>query len=180
MMYLDSHTAFASPHLLTPSLSNRANFALGTGDLFSTGTAGVTSVIPKGDVKESLLFLLALLNSRLLSYYAVTHSPIFSGGYYKFSAPYLKGLPIRRIDFSNSADRRAHDDIVSLVRRVMSATEKAGRASRPQDRELHYRQATEFDGQIDRAVYALYKLSSKQIDLVERNHGQVLAPAATA
>ena len=57
------------------------------------------------DVQEDILYLLGLLNSRLLSFYAVGHSPVFSGAYYKFSAPYLKQLPIRRIDFSDRADK---------------------------------------------------------------------------
>ncbi len=52
MMYLDGHESFATPHLLTPSLSNRANFALGQGTLFATGTAGVTSIIRRDDVPE--------------------------------------------------------------------------------------------------------------------------------
>jgi hypothetical protein len=81
MMYLDSFGSFAVPHILTPSLSNRSNFALGTGDLFVTGTAGVTSIIPEDNIGESILYLLGVLNSSTLSFYAVGHSPVFSGGY---------------------------------------------------------------------------------------------------
>ena len=79
MMYLDCYRSFSSPHILTPSLSNRANFALGQGTLFVTGTAGVTSIIPREDIQEDILYLLGLLNSRLLSFYAVGHSPVFRG-----------------------------------------------------------------------------------------------------
>ena len=93
MMYSDSCHSFTAPHILTPSLSNHSNFALGTGDIFATGTAGVTSVIPKEDIEEEILYLLGVLNSNVISFYAVGHSPVFSGGYYKFSAPYLKKLP---------------------------------------------------------------------------------------
>ena len=45
MMYLDSFASFSSPHILTPSLSNQSNFTIGQGTLFTTGTAGVTSII---------------------------------------------------------------------------------------------------------------------------------------
>jgi type I restriction-modification system DNA methylase subunit/predicted type IV restriction endonuclease len=67
MMYLDSYHSFAAPHILTPSLSNHSNFALGEGDIFATGTAGVTSIIPKEDIKEAILYLLGVLNSNLIA-----------------------------------------------------------------------------------------------------------------
>ena len=127
MMYLDSYESFAAPHILTPSLSDRSNFAMGTGDLFATGTAGVTSIVPNKDIEdieESISYLLGVLNSSLMSSYAVSHSPIFSGGYYKFSAPYLKQLPIRRIDFSNPTEKSWHDRLVILVVHMQELNKK--------------------------------------------------------
>ncbi len=120
MMYLDSYESFHTPHILTPALSNTGNFAIGTGDLFATGTAGVTSVVPLPGLPESIFYLLGLLNSKLLSTFVVTHSPVFSGGYYKFSAPYLRKLPIRRINIENSIDRKIHDEIVAAARLMIS------------------------------------------------------------
>ena len=85
MMYLDSRQSFLRPHLLTPSLSDRSNFMLGDGTLFTTGTAGVTSVAPAGS-DHHVLYILGFLNSSLLSFYVTHHSPVFQGAYYKFSA----------------------------------------------------------------------------------------------
>ncbi len=45
------------------------------------------------------------------------------------SAPYLRDVPIRRIDFSDADDRRAHDDIVTTVQTLealIPPTKKAG------------------------------------------------------
>lgn len=102
MMYLDEAELFSKPHILTPSLSNRSSFAIGTGDLFATGTAGVTSIILKPDTPESIYYFLAILNSKLISHFITSHSPVFSGNYYKFSAPYLKNIPIKKINFDES------------------------------------------------------------------------------
>ena len=113
--YLDSRWAFAAPHLVTPSLADRSNFALGDGDLFVTGTAGVTSVIPEDDIGESLHYLLALLNSELLSRYITDHSTPYQGGYFKFSAPYLRDVPIRRINFEDEEDVAAHNELALLA-----------------------------------------------------------------
>jgi len=93
LMYLDGPSAFEGTHLVTPSLSNRANFALGDGRLFPTGTAGVTSVELPASVDPRAL--LALLNSTLLSTFALAHSPVYQGGFHKFSKRYIDSIPIR-------------------------------------------------------------------------------------
>jgi len=171
MMYLDSYGSFSVSHILTPSLSNRSNFALGTGDLFATGTAGVTSIIPKGGVEENILYLLGLLNSNLISFYAIGHSPVFSGGYYKFSAPYLKKLPIRRINFSDPADKTRHEKMVALVGRMLALHKKLAAATIPADKKLYQRQIEVTDQQIDALVYELYGLTEEEIGMVEgQNH----------
>jgi hypothetical protein len=178
MMYLDSYTSFASPHILTPSLSNRGNFALGQGTLFATGTAGVTSIIPHDDIRENIHYLLGLLNSRLLSFYAVGHSPIFSGGYYKFSAPYLKRIPIRRIDFSARTDGASHDQIVKLVDSMLALHKQLAAAKSEAQRAVIHRQIDSTDAEIDRLVYDLYGLTAEEIAIVEGSD-QVAAPART-
>ena len=171
MMYLDSCSSFTASHILTPSLSNRSNFALGTGDLFVTGTAGVTSVIPDDNIEESILYLLGILNSSLLSFYAVGHSPVFSGGYYKFSAPYLKKLPIRRINFDDSADIARHDKMVALVERMLALHKRLAAATIPADKTLYQRQIEAADRQIDALVYELYGLTEEEIAVVEEGSG---------
>jgi hypothetical protein len=167
MMYLDSCAYFAVPHILTPSLSNRSNFALGTGDLFVTGTAGVTSIIPRDDLKESIQYSLGVLNSSLLSFYAVGHSPVFSGGYFKFSAPDLKKLPIRRINFDDPEDVARHDKMVALVEQMLDLHKKLAAASIPADRTLYQRQIDATDREIDGLVYELYGLTKEEIEIIE-------------
>ena len=172
MMYLDSYRSFSSPHILTPSLSDRSNFARGTGDLFATGTAGVTSFIPRVDLAESILYILGILNSGLLSFYAISHSPVFSGGYYKFSAPYLRQLPIRRIEFSDPADKARHDQMVELVERMLSLHERLAEAKIERERSIIQHQVDATDRQIDQLVYELYDLTDEEIEIVEQESRQ--------
>jgi hypothetical protein len=168
MMYLDSQASFAAPHLLTPSLSNRSNFALGTGDLFATGTAGVTSIIPRPEMKESIFYLLGLLNSSLMSFYIVRHSPVFSGAYYKFSAPYLKQLPIHEIDPSNPADKAHHDKIVRLVEQMLALNKRkhSGKLAPSQLGRVE-REIAATDAEIDDLVFKLYRITEKQRKIIE-------------
>ncbi len=168
LMYLDSYKSFRAPHILSPSLSNRANFCLGTGDLFMTGTAGVTSVIPKPEVSEDISYFLGTLNSSLLSFYATKHSPVFSGRYYKFTGPYLKNLPIRRIDFSHNADKAAHDLMVKLVQNMLGSQQQLRDRRTAHEKELIHRQIEATDRQIDKLVYELYGLTDEEIKIVEQ------------
>jgi hypothetical protein len=158
MMYLDAFQNFATPHILTPSLSDRSNFTLGKGWLFATGTAGVTSIVPHANVDESLLYLLGVLNSTLLSFYATGHSPVFSGRYYKFSAPYLKMLPIRTIDFSEPEDVARHDQMLELVERMLGLHERLAGARIERERTIIGHQISATDRQIDRLVYGFMTL----------------------
>ncbi|KKK80345.1 hypothetical protein LCGC14_2824410, partial [marine sediment metagenome] len=166
MMYLDSRWAFVSPHLLTPSLSDKSNFSLGDGTLFSTGTAGVTSIVLE-DSEQSPLYVLGVLNSSLLSLYATHHSPVFQGGYYKFSAPYLKPLPIRAIDFDDSRDVARHDQIVELARQMLSLHKRLPTAKTSHAKTVLQRQIDATDRQIDQLVYELYELTDEEIAIVE-------------
>lgn len=93
LMYLDKPNAFTSLHLVTPSLSRSATFALAGTQLFLTGTAGVTGIgLPEGYDTDALL---AILNSPLVSTYALAHSPIYQGGFHKFSKPYIEFIPVK-------------------------------------------------------------------------------------
>ncbi len=167
LMYLDRPAAFSSAHLLTPRLSDRSNFTVGQGNLFATGTAGVTSVIPSGDLEEDMLYLLGLLNSSALSFYLVSHSPMFSGRYFKFSAPYLKKLPIRTIDFSNPAEVEKHDRMVALVERMLDLHKRLQEANTPDAKTRLQRQIAATDKEIDQLVYDLYELTDDEIRIVE-------------
>ncbi len=167
LMYLDSYSYFNLPHILTPSLSNKSNFALGTGDLFLTGTAGVTSIIPQINIDEDILYLLGVLNSRLISYYIIKNSPIFSGNYYKFSAPYLKKVPIRRINFSNSYEIKNHDKIVSLVKNMLELQKQLPATKSAHEKTTIQRQIDATDKKIDELVYELYGLTKEERRVVE-------------
>lgn len=113
-------------------------------------------------------------NSRLVSYYATRHSPVFRGGFHKLSRRYIEDLPIRRIDVSKSSDRRAHDDLHELAVRRVTLTERLFMARTPNDRTA--READEIDAEIDRRTYALYGLSPDDIRVINEAESSRLSP----
>jgi hypothetical protein len=80
----------------------------------------------------------------------------------------LARLPIRTIDFSDPADKARHDQMVSLVERMLDLHTKVAEADVPQVKEALQRQIDATDSQIDRLVYELYDLTEEEIGIVER------------
>lgn len=79
-------------------------------------------------------------------------------------------LPICRINFANSTEKAAHDEIVTLVEQMLTL-QKERTFMRPEDsydevRRLE-RKIAEVDAEIDRRVYVLYGLTEDEIKVVE-------------
>jgi hypothetical protein len=167
MMYLEPLSSFVTTHLLTPSLSGRSNFAIGSGDLFVTGTAGVTSIVLDTSIKEDPRYIVGILNSTLLSVYAISHSPVFSGGYYKFSSPYLRPLPIRRIAWEDAGDRAIHDAVVSAVDSCSDVIADLQRPHTPADKAKLRRRLLTAETALDRSVNRAYGVTAAEAGTVQ-------------
>ena len=135
---------------------------------FPRQRAPLTSIIPKEELPENILYLLGILNSSLISFYAVNHSPIFSGGFHKFSAPYLRNLPIRTINFSNTRDKSRHDELVSKVGAMLEGKTQLAKAKTDKDKTYYESRCAALDRQINRIVYELYGLMAEEIQIVEQ------------
>lgn len=106
------------PKLVTCNMAQNNQFAFDeNGDFLTLHT--VYSIILKDASHENYLFLLALLNSSLLTYLFRRRSTYVRDRYYRYNKIYLRQLPIRVIDSSNPADVAAHDGLVALAQRML-------------------------------------------------------------
>lgn len=161
LMYVDSYVSFNTEHLLSPCLSNKSNFTLGNGSLFMTGTAGVVSIIPKQNIYISIKALLAILNSSLINFYIINNSPVFSGGYYKFSSPYLKKIPvISKITKEN--DLKLSGLVDTMLELHKTKQDAVGGQLEQIEQRISFT-----DEKINRLVYELYELTEEEIRIVE-------------
>lgn len=141
---------FASAKLVVAGLTRRIEAAWDSGGL-ALGVQ-VYAVQPHADDAH---YLLALLNSKLLTYLFRIRFPAkrLSGGFHSINKGQLGRLPIRRIDHGQPAQRRAHDRLVALARqleRQFAAPAASGDAA---DRA---RVTRSLERDLDQAVYALY------------------------
>ncbi|MFF0229129.1 Eco57I restriction-modification methylase domain-containing protein [Micromonospora sp. NPDC005254] len=177
LMYLERAPFFERSHLLTPCLSDVANFAQGNGNLFATGTAGVAGVAPRpGSV--DIRYLLALLNSKALSVFATENSPMFQGGYRKFSTPYLKALPVPPV--RGRAAQASHDRMIALSEEIELACDRLQRTTTPHERTVLTRKIAGARTAIDNDVFSLFGLDDAARRWIEMKYGsEVRATAQT-
>ena len=128
----------------------------------------VGGVTFKSDYKiQSLSYLLALLNSRLLRWYFPFVSAPFRGGWLSANQQFLSQLPFRPIDFANPADKAKHDRMVELVEQMLAARKQLAGAQSDKDKDFYTNRCDGLDRQIDALVYDLYALTPAEIKIVE-------------
>jgi adenine-specific DNA-methyltransferase len=79
-------------------------------------TQDMTAIYLDPSVRESIHYILALLNSEL-TYEWVKYKGLIKGGIAEFSEKPLTTVPIRLIDWSNRSEVEIHDQIVDAVKR---------------------------------------------------------------
>ena len=98
------------------------------------------------------LFLLGVMNSKVLWYYIKNTSNPYNNSYYYFKTKYLESFTLPLV---SSEDKKR---LAQLVRKAMSQ-----RQAGTEDADMK-----RTESEIDRQVYALYKLTSSDIDIVEK------------
>jgi hypothetical protein len=154
------------PKLLIPYMITdlSAYYDINDGYYFINVTTGGYGII-SDEGKGNYLYLCGLLNSHLLNFFFKQVSTTFHGGYFAANKQYIERLPIRPINFTDSADKARHDKMVSLVERMLELHKRNPRT--PQEKESLAGEIKSTDRAIDELVYQLYGLSEDEIRIVE-------------
>jgi hypothetical protein len=114
-------------------------------------------------------YILAIVNSRLTAFYWRTLFADFKGSFPQVTIFSLAQLPIRPINSSKSADKAAHDHMVSLVDSMLELHKRLAAAKSEAEKTVIQRQIGHTDAEIDRLVYDLYGLTAEEIRIVEES-----------
>jgi type I restriction-modification system DNA methylase subunit len=156
----------SSPKILTADLNPFANYCFDEDGeaCFPGGAAGGYGIVLDDN---RYLYILGLLNSKAVDYYHKSISTNFRGGWFGYDAKIIRNIPIRKIDFSDHADKARHDKIVSLVERMLELHKQSAMVRSPQDKERVAREIESTDRAIDKLVYELYGLTEDEVKIVE-------------
>jgi type I restriction-modification system DNA methylase subunit len=171
-VYKKNHTRFGSKKLLVPSIATGSCFAADLeGKYYFVGSGGGGGggygITLSPEIDSNYFYLLGILNSKLLSVFLKAISTPFQHGYIALNRQYIEQLPIRSINFSDLAEKTAHDKLVALVERMLALHREAQSARTPQEQEMLRREIESTDRAIDSLVYKLYGLTDAEIRIVE-------------
>lgn len=151
--------------LYCPYLATRNRFALDERNEFLGLTD--TTVVFDSDQKEDLFYIMALLNSRLLTLRFRYIGKLKSGGIIEYFENTVGKIPIRRIDFGDSNDAEKYRSVLEASRRMTELQEELADAATDHHRSVIQHQIDATDRMIDTLVYGLYGITADEIDLVE-------------
>jgi SAM-dependent methyltransferase len=148
------------PKLLALQMAQRPTFVPAQTPTYVSFSVNV--FLPAPGVREHLNYFAALLNSRLLWKWFRHHAKRRGVGL-EINGHVLARAPIRQIDFDSPQDTDAHDQLVSLVNRMLELSRRRRIVPRPEI-DVEWR---DIDHQIDRLVYKLYDLDEDDIAAIE-------------
>jgi hypothetical protein len=126
-----------------------------------------TTVLFDNGQPESMQYLLALLNSRLLTWRFKFMAKLKSGGILEYFWNNISKLPIRRIDMNSMPEREEHDALAILADKRIKIASSFGISRTESDKKLYSAMAAKLDREIDDLVYKLYGLTDEEIAIVE-------------
>jgi hypothetical protein len=85
----------------------------------SGGTAGYCVVAIPASSDYSIYYIQAILNSKYLEWFSALYGEVFRGGYIARGTKVLKNLPISKIDFSDTKQKKLHDKIVDAQKELI-------------------------------------------------------------
>ena len=157
-------------HFLVPLLADRGAFAPAPNqpDRYCLMASGGFSLhVHQPATGLNPLYVLALLNSRLLFWNLRLISNKFRGGWITCTKQYVGTLPIRLLPPSTRGSRAVHDTLVALAEQMLALQSRLAQAKVRQDKDAAAREIGATDRKIDLLVYALYELTDAEIALVE-------------
>jgi type I restriction-modification system DNA methylase subunit len=153
---------FEQPKILVRDTGGNLECTLDTENYY---VKDVLVLIKKENSGYSLAYIVGLLNSYLMRYYYETSFPTLH-----VQNSELAVLPIHRVNFNDPTEKAAHDEIVSLVEKMLSLQkERQSFTSKLYEDEIREveRKITHVDEEINQRVYRLYGLNEDEIKIVE-------------
>jgi hypothetical protein len=158
----DYYSEFDKPKIILPDIALRMQATL---DSYKNYCVNTAYIIPVDD-----LFLLAVMNSRLVNFYYSALSPSIRGGYFRFIRQYIEQIPIIKINFQNESEKQSHDRIVTLVNQMLVTKKHLQTVKTDKDKTYFENKCADLDRSIEAEVYSLYGLTDEEIKIVEGNN----------
>jgi type I restriction-modification system DNA methylase subunit len=158
---------FVSPKLLMRRTDDRLLASIDKDSAICVNSCHVIKLNRSSTAQLSGLYVLGLLNSKLLQRVFELQNPqMVEKVFAEIKVIYVERLPIRAIDMNNR-DKARHDRMVDLVERMLDLHKQFAAAKTAHSKTNLQRQIDATDVEIDKLVYELYELTPDEIKIVE-------------
>ncbi|MBN1915588.1 N-6 DNA methylase [Candidatus Dojkabacteria bacterium] len=157
---------FDKEKIVMPDISVKPELTYDESNLYHTTT--VYSVLFK-EIKEDPIYVLGVLNSSLFWFFIKNTGTVLRGDYIRFKTNYLKPFPIRLINFHNNEEKTTHNDIVKMVRQILSLKKELISNMSNLQKKLSEKRIDNLEMKINQDVYKLYKLTETEIGIIEKS-----------
>jgi len=156
---------FIAPKLVNRQTADSLIFALDDTGYCTLNSAHNTQALDGN--RGTLLYLLGLLNSKLLIFYYRQRSQETRDAFPQVHISALRQLPIPMTDSCNHTDKARHNRMVKLVETMLDLHKQLATTKTSHEKTAIQRQIDTTDKEIDQLVYELYDLSEEEIRIVE-------------
>jgi hypothetical protein len=156
---------FDAPKLVNRQTANTLIFALDDAGYCTLNSVHNTRAIDGS--RTTLLYLLAVLNSKLLRFYYRQHTQETRKVFPQVHISALRQLPIHQPNLDEPVEREHYRRLVELSERMLMLHTEFVRSDNNVDETAHQAQIADIDQEIDRIVYTVYGLGEEQVAVVE-------------
>ncbi|MCL0053060.1 hypothetical protein M1M86_01010, partial [Dehalococcoidales bacterium] len=158
---------YQSPKIVIVKTGSRFVCALDTESRYTLQS--LYNVRLKTSCPYDLNYILAILNSTLMSDYLEREVTSYKKLFPQINQSHILALPIKAIDFDNPTEKKMYDDLVALVDKMLELNKRlAPLRNTPSDERNELLQEIErTDAQIDQKVYELYGLTEEERQIIE-------------
>ncbi|MFU8843602.1 MAG: Eco57I restriction-modification methylase domain-containing protein [Bacteroidales bacterium] len=152
----DYYEEFEKPKIMLPDIAIKPQITFDRYGYYCVNTA---YIIPTED-----LFLVGILNSKLIHFYYSSITSTIRGGYMRFIRQYLVQIPI---PVKNKKNESVFKEIENKTVQVMSLNQQLNQTRITSQRDQLQRTIEHTERKIDELVYGLYGLGEEEIVLIE-------------
>ena len=143
--------------IITLDNASKNSFALDFNGFL--GTTTTYSIVLKDKKKVNYKYVLAILNSKLLNFYHKKNTIPQAGGYYRYQAIFINGLPIK------SVNEEKKEKLSVFVDKILAITQTEDYLQNTEKQNA----VKEYEKQIDIMVYKLYELTYEEVLTIDKD-----------
>ncbi|MFZ2807555.1 MAG: N-6 DNA methylase [Desulfosalsimonadaceae bacterium] len=155
----DYYGEFEEFKIIVPAITKSASYTFDDQLFYSNDK---TSIIATKD-----LFVLGILSSKISDYVIHSIASTKQGGFYEYKPMYIQQIPIAVPDMNKQQDKHIHDQISSLVKKMLELNKQLQTSKLPHEKNVMKSQIETTDNQINQLVYQLYGLTAEEIQIIE-------------